>query len=137
MRVTSRPLLMLISSGTVLLLGVILVATPLRGKTWVVVGVLAALCVLLVLQPTAALAGLESALLGLLLVAVAGFVHRYLSRRMLRKQTVFPDPQLLVRPPGSSARALPPAGARGDPARVVLEPPEPAPLPRARSSSVR
>jgi hypothetical protein len=113
----SRGLLALVCSGSVLLIGVLLVGAPVRAKSGIVLFGLIGALIALALEPALALECVRSAGIGVLLVLIAALFHRWLRRRQARRRTVFPEPGVLAKGsslrPGSSARQppLPPAAA--------------------------
>ena len=89
----SRPLLVLLSSGLVMVFGLFFVALPGHGRSLLVVAGLLATTFFAASEPQAALEWARSAGWGLLLAAVACFSHLLLMRRRSRRQSVFPEPR--------------------------------------------
>ena len=102
----SRPLLVVIVSGSVLLLGVVLFAVRFRGKIGLALFSLAAAMALGVLEPTAAVTFCGSAGPGLVLMAVAGPIHLWIARHRSRRRTVFPEPGALAQRQGAARRPI-------------------------------
>jgi hypothetical protein len=100
--IASRWLLVLTSSGLVMLIGLCLVALPRRGILPFLFAIATAAVFFASVEPLAAAACLSSAGWGLLLSAFAGASHVALMRRRLSGSSVFPEPAYLASTRGSS-----------------------------------
>lgn len=136
----NRPVLVLISSGFVMLVGFLVVASPRRVKIGILFGAMILTSTFGVFEPVAALASARSAALGALLVVVAGAVHSWMLRRSAPRRTVFPEAAQLAKTQGASARGTSDF-VLGTPAPDAssgsVEPKTTAPRLAARSSSGR
>jgi hypothetical protein len=100
----NRLMLTLLSSGSVMLIGVVIVASPRRVRVVGLFCVLILIAGFAVAEPVAALACVRASWLGFLFVAVAGGAHGWLMRRSVPRRTVFPEAAQLAKVQGSSAR---------------------------------
>jgi hypothetical protein len=98
-------LLVLFSSGLVLVVGLAFVVLPRRVKVPFVIVVLLATVLFAAIEPQATSACMRSAGWGLLLAVPAGICHVILMRRRSVKQSVFPEPAHLTSTRGGSGRA--------------------------------
>lgn len=133
-RCTSRWLLVLLTSGLVMVIGLLVVALPRRGKLPLIIAALFCAMLLAATEPQAAAELVRSAGWGLLLAPVAGASHLLLTRRRSIKQSVFPAAGHLARAGGSTARRTNQGAAEAIEA-PVSEPVNPPRL--TASSSVR
>jgi hypothetical protein len=136
--VVNRLPFVLISSGVVLVFGLVLAASPPKPRLWLVVFAAVGLSVFFVFEPMAAIACARAAGLGLVLVLVAGACQAWLTRRSVRKRTVFPEAGVLAKVQSTSHRSSAEFAIGADADRVA--PPSPttsSPRRGARSSSVR
>jgi hypothetical protein len=104
-KVGNRPALVLVSSGCVLLLGLIVVVSPRRFRIVALIAAMILMSGFSVLEPVAAIAAARSSVLGLVLVVIAGGAHAWTLRRSTPRRTVFPEAAQLAKAHGSSARA--------------------------------
>lgn len=101
----NRPVLVLISSGFVLCLGLAIVTTSQRNRSWISFVAMLAISTFAILEPTAAIACFQSAGLGVVLVTIAGVSHALILRRRTKRLTVFPEPGMLAKSQGSSGKS--------------------------------
>jgi hypothetical protein len=100
----NRLLLVLLASGSVMLVGLMMVASPRRVR------IVGSLCVLVALlgfsavEPVAALACARASWLGFVFVAVASGAHTWQLRRSAPRRTVFPEAAQLAKTQGASGR---------------------------------